>query len=189
MNHHKAPRRYSQGRNFGVNRQQDFAVDIVPRKSSVPYERVKKGPYNGSRNLVWTSKDFQASQGNRPRKNGAYGSMNSPVSSTGYRVSNHPRKNDAYRSMNSPVSGTGNRVSNQPRKNVVHGPRSSSISGSRVRSSGDNSSPKSRECVCKYWNAGNCKKGEQCEFLHSWCCFPGLVMVATLEGHTKVFLI
>ncbi|KFK37362.1 hypothetical protein AALP_AA4G246700 [Arabis alpina] len=156
---HKAPRRYSQGRDFGVDREQDFAADIVPRRSSVPYEnRLKKCPYKGSRNLVWTSKEFQASEGDRPRKN------------------------DAYRSMNSSVPGTGYRVSNQPtRKNVVYGSRSS-----RVWRSGDNGSPKSREkCVCKYWIAGNCKKGEQCQFLHSWCCFPGLVMVATLEGHKK----
>ncbi|CAL9237072.1 unnamed protein product [Arabidopsis halleri] len=182
---HKAPRRYSQGRDFGVDRQQDFAVDIVPRRFGVPYEkRVKKGPYNGSRNLVWTSKEFQASEGNRPRKNEAYRATNSPVSLQ--RVSNHPRKNEVYRSMNSPpVSGTGNRVSNQPRKNVVDGSRSSSVLGSRVWRSGDNGRPKSRECVCKYWKAGNCKKGEQCEFLHSWSFFPGLVMVATLQGHKK----
>ncbi|KAL1195085.1 Zinc finger CCCH domain-containing protein 59 [Cardamine amara subsp. amara] len=182
----KAPRRYSQGRNFGVDRQPDFAVDIVPRRSSVPYDkRVKKGPYTGSRNLVWTSKDFQATEGNSPRKNDSYGSMNSPVSSTGYRVSNQPRKNDACGSMYSPVSGTGNRLSNQLRKNAVYGSRSSSISGSRVWMSGNNGSPKSRECVCKYWKAGNCKKGEECQFLHSWCSFPGLAMVATLEGHKK----
>ncbi|XP_019100641.1 PREDICTED: zinc finger CCCH domain-containing protein 59-like [Camelina sativa] len=204
---HKAPRK---GRNFGVVRQQDFAVDIVPRSPSVPYDkRVRKGPYNGSRNLVWTSKEFQTSQGNRPRKNGPYGSMNSPVSSTEYRVSNQPRKNDAYKPMNSPVSSSGYRVSNQPRKNEAYKPmispvsgtgyrvsdqprnngfygsRSSTISGSRVWTSEDNGSPKSRESVCKYWKAGNCKKSEQCEFLHSWCCFPGLVMVATLEGHKK----
>ncbi|VVB03489.1 unnamed protein product [Arabis nemorensis] len=153
-------RRYSQGRrNFGVDRDQDFAADIVPRRPGVPFDnRVKKGPYKGSRNLVWTSKEFQASEGNRPRKN------------------------DAYVSMNSPVSG------NQPtrRKNVVYGSRSLSISSNRVwRRSGDSGSPKSRERVCKYWISGNCKKGEECQFLHSWCCFPGLVMVAALEGHRK----
>ncbi|CAN8286250.1 unnamed protein product [Cochlearia groenlandica] len=158
----KAPRRSSQGRNFGVERQQDFAADIVPRRPGFPYDnRVKKAPFKGSRNLVWTSKDFQASEGNRPRKN------------------------NAYVSTNPPVSGTGQCVSNIPRKNVVYGSRSSSVSGSRVWRFGDNGSPKSRECVCKYWIAGNCKKGEQCQFLHSWCSFPGLVMVAALDEHKK----
>ncbi|CAN8272929.1 unnamed protein product [Cochlearia groenlandica] len=152
---HKAPRRYSHGRNFGVERQHDFSVDIVARRPYAPYEsRVKKGP----RNLVWN-----ASEGNKPKTNG----------------------NSTYGSMRSPGLGTGHRVSNQPRNNVVYGQRRSYISHSRALVLRDNGSPKSRECVCMYWKAGNCKKGEQCQFLHSWSCFPGLVMVASLEGHKK----
>lgn len=153
---HKAPRR----RNFGVERQQDFAADIVTRR---PYDnRMKKGPNNFSRNLVWTSKDYKPSEGNRTRKNEA-------------NVSTKP-----------PVLGTGYGVSNQPRKNAAYGPRSSSISDTRGQGSRDYSNPNLKKCVCKYWKAGNCKNGEQCQFLHSWSSFPGLAMVASLEGHKKV---
>ncbi|CAH2080126.1 unnamed protein product [Thlaspi arvense] len=150
---HKAPRRYSNARNFGVERQQDFAADIVPRRPYAPYSRMNKAQNKWSRNLVWT-----ASEGNRPMKNdNTYGSMKSPVSGTGY----------------------------GPMKNAAYGPRSSSVSDSRGWRSRDNGSPKSKECVCKFWKAGNCKKGDQCPFLHSWTCFPGSAMVASLEGHNK----
>ncbi|VVB09446.1 unnamed protein product [Arabis nemorensis] len=162
---HNAPRRYSQGRNFGVDRQQDFAADIVPRRPYAPYDnRMKKGSNKWSRNLVWTSKEFQASEGNRPRMNNTNGSA----------------------TIKPPVIGTGYNVSNQPRKNAAYGPRSSSVSETRGWGSSGKVSPnKTKECVCKFWKAGNCKKGEQCQFLHSWSCFPGLAMVASLEGHKK----
>ncbi|KAL0898295.1 hypothetical protein Bca101_082256 [Brassica carinata] len=140
---YKAPRRYSNGRNFGVERQQDFAADIVPRR---PYEN--KGPNKWSRNLVWT-----ASDANMPRK---------------------PQ-----------VSGTSACVSEQQRKNSAYGQRSSSVSDTRGWGSNDRGSPKSKECVCKFWKAGNCKKGDQCSFFHSWTSLPGMVMVAALEGHKK----
>ncbi|CAH2079953.1 unnamed protein product [Thlaspi arvense] len=38
-------------------------------------------------------------------------------------------------------------------------------------------------CICKFWIAGNCKRRDQCRFLHSWCSFPGMAMVTSLEGH------
>ncbi|EFH57058.1 hypothetical protein ARALYDRAFT_901404 [Arabidopsis lyrata subsp. lyrata] len=41
------------------------------------------------------------------------------------------------------------------------------------------------QSVCKYWKDGNCKRGKQCQFLHSWSCFPGLVIVPALEGKKK----
>lgn len=158
---YKAPRRYSQGRNFGVERQQDFSADILSRRPYVPYDNgMKKGPNKLSRNLVWTSKEYKAPEGNRPGKNETNGSTKPAVLGTGYCVSN------------------------QPRKNAACGPRSSPILDTRGWGSRDNSSPK--KTVCKYWKAGNCKRGEQCQFLHSWSCFPGLAMVAALEGHKKV---
>lgn len=144
---YKAPRRCSNGRNFGVERHQDFAADIAPRR---PYEN--KGPNKWSRNLVWT-----ASDGNKPRKNG-----------------------NTYGSTKSQVSGTAASVSQQ-RKNAGYG----QVSDTRGWGSSNRGSPKSKECVCKFWKAGNCKKGDQCSFLHSWSCLPGLVMVAALEGHKK----
>ncbi|KFK22542.1 hypothetical protein AALP_AAs68488U000400 [Arabis alpina] len=55
-------------------------------------------------------------------------------------------------------------------KNAAYGPRSWGST---------------KECVCKFWKFGNCNKGEQCRFLHSWCCFPGMSMVADLVGHKK----
>ncbi|KAG7612372.1 WD40-repeat-containing domain superfamily [Arabidopsis suecica] len=74
---------------------------------------------------------------------------------------NMPRTNDV--SPKPPVLGLA-------RKNAACGPmRSSSL----------------RKWVCKYWKDGKCKRGEQCQFLHSWSCFPGLAMVASLEGHNK----
>ncbi|KAJ0264453.1 WD40 repeat-containing protein [Hirschfeldia incana] len=153
MSYYKAPRRYSNGRNFGVERQQDSVADIAPRRSPyVPYEH--KGPNKWSRNLVWTALDA-----NVPKKNG----------------STKPQ-----------VSSTAASVSEQQRKNAACGQRSSSVSGTRGWGSSDKGgSPKSRECVCKFWKAGNCKKGDQCSFLHSWTCLPGLFMVAALEGHKK----
>uniref|UniRef100_A0A1J3J4U7 Zinc finger CCCH domain-containing protein 59 n=3 Tax=Noccaea caerulescens TaxID=107243 RepID=A0A1J3J4U7_NOCCA len=144
---HKAPRRYSQGRNFGVDRQQDFAADIVPRRPYAPYDNRMKNKW--SRNLVWTNDN-----------------------------TNGPTKSPA-------LGGTGNCVSNQPRKNGVYGPRSSSVSDARGWGPSDKGSPKSKKVACKFWIAGNCKNGDKCHFLHSWACFPGLSMVASLEGHKK----
>ncbi|KAF2569790.1 hypothetical protein F2Q68_00026945 [Brassica cretica] len=149
---YKAPRRYSNGRNFGVERQQDFVADIVPRR---PYEN--KGSNKWSRNLVWT-----ASGANKPRKNG-----------------------NTYGSTKPQVSGAGALVSNQQRKDAAYVQRSSSVSDTRGWGSSDRGSPKSKECVCKFWKAGNCKKGDQCSFLHSLTCLPVMVMVAALEGHKK----
>jgi len=155
---YKAPRKYSHGRNFGVARQQDFAADIVTRRPYAPYDNgMKKGPNKLSRNLVWTSKEYKSPEGNRPRQNAANGSAKPQV------------------------IGTGHRVSNQPRKNAVYGPRSSSLSDTRGCGPRLNGSPK--KSVCNFWKDGNCKKGEKCQFLHSWSCFPGLAMVAALEGH------
>ncbi|XP_023635650.1 zinc finger CCCH domain-containing protein 59 isoform X2 [Capsella rubella] len=151
---YEAPRRYSQGRHYGVKRQQDFAADVVSRGPYGPYDNTMKGPYKRSRNLVW-----KAPGGNRPKQNEVNGSTKPPV------------------------LGTRCSVSNQPRKNSVYGPKSSPISDTRGCGSRDNSSTK--KIVCKYWKAGNCNRGEQCQFLHSWSCFPGLAMVAALEGHTK----
>ncbi|CAH2060334.1 unnamed protein product, partial [Thlaspi arvense] len=145
---HKASTRYSNRRDFGVERQDSFAADIVPRRHYAPYEnRMNKGPSKWSRNLVWT-----ASDGNRPSKN-----------------------DNTHGSSKPPVLG----------KNGGYVQRSSSVSETRGWVSRDNGSPKSRDCVCKFWKAGNCKRGDQCQFLHSWCCFPGMAMVASLEGHKK----
>ncbi|XP_010441252.1 PREDICTED: zinc finger CCCH domain-containing protein 59-like isoform X1 [Camelina sativa] len=156
-----APRRYSQGRNFGVKRQQDFAADVVSRRPYAPYDSaMRKSPNKLSRNLVWTSKEYKPPEVNRPRKYEANGSTKPPILGKGC-----------------------SSVPNQPRKNAAYGPRSSPISDTRGPVSRANSSPK--KSVCKYWKAGNCKRGEQCQFLHSWSCFPGLAMVAALEGHRK----
>ncbi|KAJ4901415.1 Zinc finger CCCH domain-containing protein 59 [Raphanus sativus] len=155
MSYYKAPRRYSNGRNFGVETHQGFAADIVPRR---PYgNRMNKGPNKWSRNLVWT-----ASDDNMPRKNGS-----------------------TYGSTKPQGSGTSANVSEQQMKNAAHGQRGSSVSDTRRWGSNDKGSPKSKECVCKFWKAGNCKKGDQCSFLHSWTSLPGMVMVAALEGHKK----
>ncbi|KAJ4888491.1 Zinc finger CCCH domain-containing protein 59 [Raphanus sativus] len=148
---YKAPRRYYERRNFGVERRQDFAADVVPRR---PYEN--KGP-NKSRNLVWT-----ASDANTARKNGS-----------------------TYGSTKPQVPGAASSVSNLQRKVAAYGQRSSSVSDTRGWGSNDRGSPKRKECVCKFWKAGNCKKGDQCSFLHSWTSLPGMVMVAALEGHKK----
>ncbi|CAH8300592.1 unnamed protein product [Eruca vesicaria subsp. sativa] len=154
---YKAPRRYFNGRNFGVARQQDSVADIVPRR---PYaNRMNKAPNKWSRNLVWTASD-----------------------------ANMPRKNDTttYGSTKPQVSGAGSSVSNLQRKNAAYGEqRSSSVSDTRGWGSKDKGSPKSMECLCKFWKAGNCKKGDQCSFLHSWTSLPGMVMVASLDGHKK----
>ncbi|KAJ0230916.1 WD40 repeat-containing protein [Hirschfeldia incana] len=123
-----------------------------------PYEnRMKKGPNKWSRNLVWTASDAN-------------------------------KKNDTtYVSTKPQVSGArSSSVSNQQRKDAsAYGQRSSYVSASRGWGSSDRGSPKSKDCVCKFWKAGNCKKGDQCSFLHSWTCLPGMVMVASLEGHKK----
>ncbi|CAH2080030.1 unnamed protein product [Thlaspi arvense] len=155
---HKAPRRYSNRRDFGVERQEGFAADIVPRRHYAPYEnRMNKGPSKWSRNLVWT-----ASDGNRRSKN-----------------------DNTHGSSKPAVLGTGPSVSNQLRKNGGYVQRSSSVSDTRGSGSRNNGSPKPRDCICKFWKAGNCKRGDQCQFLHSWCCFPGMATVASLEGHKK----
>ncbi|KAJ0240901.1 WD40 repeat-containing protein [Hirschfeldia incana] len=147
----KAPRKYSNGRNFGVERQQDFAADdvVVPRR---PYEN--RGPNKWSRNLVWTSSDASVA-----RRNGS----------------------SAYGSTKPQVSGMAASVSNQQKKYAGYGQRSDT----RGWVSNGKGSPKSKECVCKFWKTGNCKKGDQCSFLHSWTSLPGMVMVASLEGHKK----
>ncbi|CAH8310812.1 unnamed protein product [Eruca vesicaria subsp. sativa] len=152
---YKAPRRFSNGRNFGVARQQDSVADIVPRRPYAPY--ANKGPNKWSRNLVWT-----ASDGNMPRKN-----------------------DNTYGSTKTQPSELGTSVSNQQRRSAAYGKRCSSVSDSRGWGSYDKGSPKSKECLCKFWKDGNCKKGDQCSFLHSWTSLPGMVMVASLDGHKK----
>lgn len=169
---HEAPRRDSQGRNFGVYREQDFAADIVSRRPCAHY--VNRMKNKRPRNMVWRNDNT-----NGPTKSPALGG-------TGQCVSNQPRKNASYGPTQSPALGSGQRVSNQPRKNGVYGPRSSSVSDTRGWGSSDKGSPKSNKIVCKFWIAGNCKYGDKCHFLHSWACFPGLSMVASLEGHEKV---
>ncbi|XP_010466184.1 PREDICTED: zinc finger CCCH domain-containing protein 59-like [Camelina sativa] len=81
---------------------------------------------------------------------------------------NRPRKDQANGSTKPPVLGRGCSVSvssKQPRKIAI--------------------SDTEKSVCCKFWIAGNCRRGEQCQFLHSWSCFPGLAMVASLEGHKK----
>ncbi|XP_010553470.1 PREDICTED: zinc finger CCCH domain-containing protein 59-like [Tarenaya hassleriana] len=146
-----------------VNRYQDSATDIVGRRPSAPYyRRQRNGPYKGSRNLVWTREQSRPSPDeDQPQKKAVYGSKKSPVSSISDSGPHHPRNNAAYGSNNSSVSSV----------------RGSSL-GNRV-------TPKSEGNVCKYWMSGNCKYGEQCRFLHSWCSCPGFKMLAELEGHKK----
>ncbi|XP_018448936.1 zinc finger CCCH domain-containing protein 59 [Raphanus sativus] len=151
MSYYKAPRRrYSNGRNFGVERQEESLVaDILPRR---PYGN--RAPNNKwSRNLVWT-----ASHGN-----------------------NKPMKTDnTYASTRPQPSSVSNLL--QRKKDAAYVQRSSYVSD---RGSNDRGSPKSKECVCKFWKAGNCKKGDHCSFLHSWTSLPGMLMLASLEGHKK----
>ena len=40
--------------------------------------------------------------------------------------------------------------------------------------------------LCNRWMMSNCEKDDKCDNLHSWLCGNGLLMVARLEGHTKV---
>ncbi|XP_010511378.1 PREDICTED: zinc finger CCCH domain-containing protein 62-like [Camelina sativa] len=183
---YEAPRRYSQSRNFGgVKRQpQAFAADIVSRRHYyAPYDNTmkKQGPNKLSRNLVWTSKEYKVpEEGNRPSKN--------------------DQADNGSTKTKPPVLGRGCSVSsNQPRKNAVYGPRNSnlttrppvlgrgcsvSVSSNQPRKIATSDTKKS--VCCKFWIAGNCRRGEQCQFLHSWSCrFPGLAMVASLEGHKK----
>ncbi|KDO50119.1 hypothetical protein CISIN_1g011711mg [Citrus sinensis] len=39
--------------------------------------------------------------------------------------------------------------------------------------------------VCYHWLSGNCVKGDECRFWHSWFCGEGFTMLAKLEGHKK----
>lgn len=45
------------------------------------------------------------------------------------------------------------------------------------------------ERICYHWLSGNCVKGDECRFLHSWFCGEGFTMLAKLEGHKKVMLV
>ncbi|CAN1163370.1 Zinc finger CCCH domain-containing protein 17 [Linum perenne] len=42
---------------------------------------------------------------------------------------------------------------------------------------------KSKETVCREWISGNCLRGDECRFSHSWFRGDGLSMVARLDGH------
>ncbi|XP_010459958.1 PREDICTED: zinc finger CCCH domain-containing protein 59-like [Camelina sativa] len=144
----EVPRRYSHSRNFGgVNRQpQAFAADVISRRPYyAPYDNTmkKQGPNKLSRNLVWTSKQYKAPEGNTPIKNDQANGSTKPKP---------------------PVLGRGCSVSVSSRKIAI--------------------SDTKKSVCCKFWIAGNCRRGEQCQFLHSWSCgFPGLAMVASREGH------
>ncbi|XP_010477476.1 PREDICTED: zinc finger CCCH domain-containing protein 59-like [Camelina sativa] len=73
-----------------------------------------------------------------------------------------------------------NGSSTKPKPPVLGRGCSVSVSSSRKTAISDTK----KSVCCKFWIAGNCKKGEQCQFLHSWSSrFPGLAMVASLEGH------
>ncbi|KAJ0112218.1 hypothetical protein Patl1_00345 [Pistacia atlantica] len=39
--------------------------------------------------------------------------------------------------------------------------------------------------VCQHWLSGNCVKGDNCQFIHSWFCGNGISMLAKLDGHKK----
>ncbi|ESR56249.1 hypothetical protein CICLE_v10024419mg, partial [Citrus x clementina] len=68
------------------------------------------------------------------------------------------------------------------------GPKNSSSASSTVSDeSGDKSTSKKTTLknVCCHWLLGNCVRGDECRFLHSWFCGEGLTMLAKLEGHEK----
>lgn len=45
---------------------------------------------------------------------------------------------------------------------------------------------KTAENVCDHWISGNCVRGDECKFLHSWYRGDGFSMLAKLDGHKKV---
>ncbi|XP_010546509.1 PREDICTED: zinc finger CCCH domain-containing protein 62-like [Tarenaya hassleriana] len=171
----------------GVNRYQDSAADIVVRRPRAPYyNRQRNGPYKGSRNLVWTQEHSRRRSPdhdqplNKRSRNLVWTQEQSRRS-----PDNQPQKNAAYDSNESPFSGISDTTLYQPRNDVAHASKNSSVSSVRGCSLQNCIIPKSQGTICKYWISGNCKYGEQCRFLHSWCTCPGFEMMAALEGHKK----
>lgn len=71
------------------------------------------------------------------------------------------------------------------------GPKNSSSASSTLSDESGDKSTSNRTTlnnVCRHWLLGNCVRGDECRFLHSWFCGEGLTMLAKLEGHEKALL-
>ncbi|KAK0596529.1 hypothetical protein LWI29_016506 [Acer saccharum] len=71
---------------------------------------------------------------------------------------------------------------NTPKYNGTQNPLASSAGNGE---SGDKSSTQKTEKICEYWVSGDCVKGDNCQFLHSWFRGDGFTLLAKLDGHKK----
>ncbi|KAK2652176.1 hypothetical protein Ddye_012032 [Dipteronia dyeriana] len=71
---------------------------------------------------------------------------------------------------------------NTPKYNGTQNPLASSTGNGE---SGDKSSTQKKEKICEYWVSGDCVKGDNCQFLHSWFRGDGFTLMAKLDGHKK----
>ncbi|TXG62778.1 hypothetical protein EZV62_009772 [Acer yangbiense] len=68
----------------------------------------------------------------------------------------------------------------------INGAKNSMASFTGSGESGDKiGTQKTPEKICDFWVLGDCVKGDNCQFLHSWFRGDGFTMMAKLDGHKK----
>ncbi|KAF5749836.1 zinc finger CCCH domain-containing protein 48-like [Tripterygium wilfordii] len=73
----------------------------------------------------------------------------------------------------------------QPRESLNHYRLENSSISIALSGSGDTRAENAMGRICKDWVSGNCMRGDQCNYLHSWSCGDAFSMMAKLGGHTK----
>lgn len=107
---------------------------------------------------------------------------------------NWPRKHPNYGSRKNVWTSSGSedgirrsRIRKIPDYNRPKNPLTSSTRN--VESGNEISTLNTPPKVCQHWLSGNCVKGDNCWFIHSWFCRIGISMLARLDPAQKGMLV